>query len=212
MEKVINLSFFLDENTPNYGGVEGTVTIEASRSISLGHTSNNSHLSFPNHINTHIDFPRHFSNEGKTINDYDPAFWIFQSVGFVKGPIESLPELINGLPETIELLIIKTGFGALRGKPEYWAQQPVISADYAALLKKKFPALRVFGFDCLSLTSQLNKLEGKKAHIEFLLEHDILVVEDMNLSELNETPANVIIAPLLVNNADGALCTIFALS
>ena len=62
----------------------------------------------------------------------------------------------------------------------------------------------------ISLTSQLDKSEGKKAHIAFLIESDILVMEDMNLSEINHKPSRVIIAPLLINNADGVPCNIFA--
>ena len=39
-----------------------------------------------------------------------------------------------------------------------------------SLFKSKFPKLRVFGFDMISLTSKLNRGEGKKAHQKFLIE------------------------------------------
>ena len=62
----------------------------------------------------------------------------------------------------------------------------------------------------ISLTSKLDRLEGKKAHFSFLIENDILVLEDMDLSNLKETPDRVIIAPLLIEGADGSPCTVIA--
>lgn len=207
---VIFLSYFLGENTPAYGGAEGTVLFEKSRSISNGDTSNNLYLKFPNHIGTHIDFPRHFSNTGKSINDYPADFWIFNHVGFVNSDMDSLEENCKDLPKNIEFLIVKTGFGEQREQKVYWAEQPVVPASAAEMLKKRFPDLRVFGFDLISLTSQLDKVEGKKAHLAFLIEQDILVLEDMNLNNLFKTPEKVIIVPLQIENADGAPCTILA--
>lgn len=211
MNKVINLTHFLAESTPAYGGVLGSVVIKPTRAIKKGDTSNNVYLQFPNHINTHIDFPRHFNVNGKTLNDYQASFWIFQSVAFIQGPVELLPVLVEDLPADVDLLIFKTGFGKHRGTEAYWAEQPVIPSTYASTLRNRFPKLRVFGFDMISLTSQLDKTEGKKAHLAFLCEEDILVLEDMNLDCLNEAPAQVIIAPLYLNDADGSPCTVFAI-
>jgi arylformamidase len=210
MRKVINLSYFLSEDTPAYAGEKDTIHIRSIRSIDLGHTSNNLYLEFPNHINTHIDFPRHFNATGKSLNDYEPGFWVFGKVGFICCEIQELLNNISELSEDIELLIVKTGFGALRGTEQYWAEQPVIPASYASSLRARFPKLRVFGFDLISLTSRLDRDEGKKAHLAFLCEKDILVLEDMNLLQLEQTPSEVIIAPLLIDGADGVQCTVFA--
>lgn len=204
------LSFPLSENTPAYGGETGVVSFKRVRSISNGDTSNNLLLSFPNHIGTHIDFPYHFSNDGKTGVAYPASFWVFDKVGFLESTIEEMPEKIKSLPVDIELLILKTGFGARRNEQIYWANQPVIPAAYAAMLRKEFPKLRIFGFDMISLTSKLDRAEGKKAHIAFLLEYEILVVEDMKLDELETTPRSVIISPLQIRDADGAPCSIIA--
>lgn len=206
------LSYFLNEHTPAYGGAEGTVQLENLGSIDEGKTSNNSRVSFPSHIGTHIDFPFHFSNSGKKSNDYPASFWIFEKIGFLDCSIDSVEDQIDSLPQDIELLILKTGFGAKRVEQDYWASQPVIPAQFAWLFRSKFPSLRVFGFDMISLTSKLNKEEGRNAHLAFLLEHNILVLEDMNLEFLRNTPQRVIIAPLLIENADGTPCTVIASS
>lgn len=206
------LSFPLAEDTPAYGGETGKISFKRIRSISNGDTSNNLYISFPNHIGTHIDFPFHFSNEGKSGDTYTADFWLFNKVGLLVCPIEEIPEKIQTLPVDIEFLILKTGFGSKRAEQIYWSEQPVIPASYAGMLRQAFPNLRVFGFDMISLTSKLDRAEGKKAHIAFLLEHEILVVEDMKLNELYTTPMSVVISPLQIAGADGAPCSIIAIN
>ena len=208
--KIQYLSYFLKENTPAYGGEEGSVMFEKLRQISLGHTSNNSKFIFPSHIGTHIDFPFHFDNNGKKCNDYKPSFWIFNKIGLINCSVDEIESKIQNIPSDIELLILKTGFGINRNQSSYWKSQPIINSNLASLFKIKFPKLRVFGFDLISLTSKLNREEGKIAHQKFLIENEILILEDMNLVDLNEAPKSVIIAPLLVDGADGSPCTVIA--
>ena len=210
MNKIIFLSYFLDENTPIYGGIENSFVIKITNQIKNGDSSNNMHFSFPNHIGTHIDFPYHFNNEGKTCSDYPASFWFFSKIGFLNCKIEDIEKEAINLSKDIEILIIKTGFGNERYKNEYWEKQPIIPSNLAYFLKNKFSNIRVIGFDLISLTSKLNREEGKKAHLDFLIKNDILVLEDMKLDELIETPSNLIIAPLQVKNADGAPCNVFA--
>jgi arylformamidase len=204
------LSYFIDNKTPLYGGIERGFKQEELSRIDFNSSSNNSFFSFPNHIGTHIDFPNHFSNNGKTINDYSPNFWIFNKVGFIQCEVNDLPTKISTLNSEIEILILKTGFYIYRGTDYYWKEQPIIPSSYANLLRTNFPNLKIFGFDMISLTSKLNRIEGRKSHIEFLLNYDILIIEDMNLKELNKAPNKVIVAPLLINNCNGTPCTIFS--
>jgi arylformamidase len=210
--KSIFLSYFIDEFTPSYGGEEGLITIESIRSISNGDNSNNSKISLPTHVGTHIDFPFHFSNEGKKCDDYPADFWVFNKVGFLNCSINNLNLEIEKLDTDIEILILKTGFGEFRGNEKYWKFQPVVPANLSFTLRKCFPLLRVFGFDMISLTSKLNRLEGKLAHINFLIDNDILILEDMCLNKLDkDIPKKIIISPLQVIGVDGCPCTVFCL-
>jgi arylformamidase len=206
----IYLSYFIDEETPAYGGAKDTIKIDRIRSIDNGDNSNNLDLRFPGHIGTHIDFPYHFSNSGKKLEDYPASFWIFNKVGFINCDIAEVESSINDLPSDIECLILKTGFSVNRGTEVYWAAQPVIPAFFADLFREKFTQLRVFGFDLISLTSKLDRAEGKKAHLQFLIQNNILVLEDMNLEHLNEIPSRLIISPLQIRSADGVPCTVIA--
>lgn len=206
----IYLSYFIDESTPVYGGLKEAISIKQSSSIQQGNTSNNLKITMSNHAGTHIDFPFHFSDSGKKSSDYSPEFWIFNKVGFLDCSIELVPEMIQTLPNDIELLILKTGFGEQRGTDIYWSSQPVLPAKFAGLFKDTFPGLKVFGFDLISLTSKLDRAEGKNAHIEFLITHDILILEDMDISRLHNAPEKVVILPWQIDFADGAPCTVVA--
>jgi len=210
VDNIIYLSYPLELSTPAYGGETGLVEIRQIRSIERGDTSNNSAFAFPGHIGTHIDFPFHFSNEGRKCDDYPAPFWVFNEVGFLECSIEMVEENLDQLPGNIEILIVKTGFGSKRNEREYWAEQPIIPSKLARLFKNKFPKLRVFGFDMISMTSKLDRSEGKQAHIAFLLENDILVLEDMNLDGIQHSPKRITISPLIICGADGTPCTILA--
>jgi arylformamidase len=205
------LSYFLDEQTPAYGGHQGLIHFEKTRSVVKGDITNELRLVFPNHIGTHIDFPYHFHDAGKKCGDYPAHYWIFNKVGFLQCSVEEVPAMITRIPADIELLLLKTGFGEKRDQPEYWASQPVIPAAFAKLFRNRFPLLRVFGFDMISLTSKLDRAEGTKAHLAFLVENDILVLEDMDLGSLRAAPGMVIVSPLQVKAADGVPCTVIAL-
>lgn len=208
--QTIYLSHFIDEQVPAYGGKEGLVTIRQSSSIMEGKKTNELRFSMPNHIGTHIDFPYHFFEEGRRCSDYPASFWVFSRVGYLSCTVEELPLKMKELPGDIELLLLQTGFGMQRHQDAYWAAQPVIPASYAGLLRERFPSLRVFGFDMISLTSKLDREEGARAHLAFLREENILVLEDMDLSALTSTPEQVVIAPLQLKEADGAPCTVIA--
>ena len=205
------LSYFLDSETPAYGGKINNIKINLTRSILKGDTSNDQTLELPGHIGTHIDFPFHFSSSGKKCNDYPASFWIFNKVGFLTCNIEEVKDNLYKLESDIEILILKSGFGSNRDKNLYWSNQPIISANLATVFRKNFPKLRVFGFDMISLTSKLDRIEGKKAHVNFLLNNEILILEDMNLEKLFETPNKVIIAPLQIKEASGVPCNVIAL-
>ncbi len=212
MNSPIFLSHFLNDTTPVYGGEEKSFVCKKTNQIKNGDTSNNLHLSFPNHIGTHIDFPLHFSVDGLSCSDFPASFWIFNNIGFLNCSIDEIEIQAEKLHSDIEMLIIKTGFGENRTNKEYWKEQPVIPASLANFLKSKFSNLRLFGFDMISLTSKLDRTEGKNAHLQFLIKNNILILEDMDLSYLHFTPRLVIVSPMLVSLADGVPCTVIAIN
>ena len=66
--------------------------------------------------------------------------------------------------------------------------------------------------DLISVSSYSNRSEGRKAHQAFLkpeIGNPILLVEDMKLN-IKGPFSKVIVAPLLIDKADGAPCTVLA--
>jgi arylformamidase len=217
--KRIYLSHFLGPETPLYGG-EGCIQIDNLRSINSGDSCNSSRCSFPNHAGTHIDLPRHFVADGKMLDDYPPDFWIFQHV-----TIAELGEIIPGsvigpdllkqfeIPPLTELLLLKTGFGRLRGTPSYWMENPVFRPELAEYLRESLSALRAIGFDTISLSSWTDRTTGRLAHRAFLSgDNPILLIEDMDLAHLDNKTivSRVTVAPLLMSGTDASPCTIIA--
>ena len=212
------LSHYLSEKTPLYGNGEG-IYFTSDKEIEKGDSCNTTNLTFPNLSGTHIDFPYHFNPDGKTLNDFPVSYWQFDQVkmadltGKVNDGQIIEPELFTGLGNIeTELLLIKTGYGAYRGTDRYTLTPPGLSANLAPFLRKNFPRLRCIGMDLISISSYSNREEGQKAHHAFLNPEEgepILLIEDMKLNV--DGPFNtVIVAPLLIDNADGAPCTVLA--
>lgn len=211
----IFLSYFMDDNTPLYGGEYG-VKMQSLRSIENGDTANTKLLEFCNHSGTHIDFPNHFSIQGKVVENYDANFWSFNSPHFIE--IEAIDnqiinltkEQIHAIPQNVDFLILKTGFSKYRNEERYWKSNPGIAPELADKLKFWCPNLRVLGMDIISLTSFGNRPLGRISHNKFLIDNDILIVEDMYLDNLISQPKKIYCLPILRKGLDGSPVTIIA--
>lgn len=218
-KKWIYLSYPLSPDTPAYGDSD-SLEISHEKSMIKGDLCNTSFWSLSNHFGTHIDFPKHFVDNGKTADEYPADFWFFLTPQFIDiSPVEPAsiigPEEINfeNVSKDVDLLFIKTNFCRKRDKQIYWQKNPGFDWGLADYLREVFPNLKVLGFDCISLSSFAHREIGRKAHQAFLDHHrPILPLEDVDLSQLNsKTKLNtVIIAPLVVQNADAAPCTVLA--
>ena len=212
------LSYYISEFTPLYGNGTG-INLDPDKKMKQGDSCNAMNLAFPNHSGTHIDFPYHFNPDGKTINDYPADFWVFNQIELIdlSGRVNDRQIILSDIfpePENCEtdLLLIKTGYGAFRGTDRYTITPPGLSANLASYFREKYPNLRCIGMDLISVSSYSNREEGRKAHHAFLKPEEgepILLIEDMKL-DTDDSFNKVIVAPLLIENADGSPCTVFA--
>lgn len=218
MTKTIFLSHFLRESTPGYGGSVG-VQIRHVSKISEGASSNSQEWTITNHIGTHIDLPAHFDDRGQRLETFLASDWIFDRPFLLEispkaGDILEVNSDFESIPLDADFLIIKTGFQKHRGEDLYWQNNPGLSPELGAWLRKERPALRCLGFDFISITSYSNRPLGRIAHKSFLgvddLTKPLRVIEDMNLADLKTTPKQVVVAPLMVHNADGTQVTVLA--
>jgi len=221
MYKYIWLSHPLNEKTSVYGGGKGLI-IEQTKSIVKGDSCNTATWHLPNHTGTHVDTPRHFFGTGKTIDEYDPRSWVFERICVVSVFLGNTASLIK--PKHVvpflygepDLILIRTGMGKYRGEKKYWESNPGLSAGLGREIRTCCPYVRAVGVDFISISSWENRIEGRKAHREFLNPAGegapLILIEDMNLLTLdsNFRINRVFVLPLIVENADGAPCSVLA--
>lgn len=218
MGKIFFLSHFINNHILLYGGA-GEINVKSNTAIVEGDTANTLTISFPNHSGTHVDVPYHFINEGKRLTEYPASFWIFNCPQCINVPSEDgylvtnedIEEKIN---DNTDLLLIRTGYEKHRNKTRYWQRNPGLSLSLAKILRLQYPSIRAIGIDTISVTSLVHRDEGRKAHREFLGSHyksePIILIEDMALSNYNDHITQVIVLPLMIEEADGAPCTVLA--
>jgi arylformamidase len=192
------------------------IKMNLDRSIANGDTANTKFVSFHNHSGTHVDFPNHFFQDGKVCQDYNADFWIFEKPYLLVKDVKpndlikiNETELLL-IPEETDLLLLKTCFSDFREDELYWKNNPGISPEVADQLRMRCPAIRVIGMDFISLTSFQNREIGRAAHREFLGKQPILLIEDMNLKKLVNSPVKVMCFPVLLKDSDGAPITVVA--
>ncbi len=212
------LSYELSNTISGYGDGD-RIKISKTRQMCCGDTSNNTEFSMPTHFGTHLDFPFHFDKEGATASEYKPNDFIFKTVLFYDF---SLLERENKLfepndfkfdqSEKIEALIIKSHYCHERSSEKYWKNGPGFNKGVASHLKSIFPQLRLIGFDSISLTNFQNRELGREVHKEFLKDHKILILEDLDLTNLSKSSkiSKMIVSPLRLFQGDGAPATVFA--
>jgi kynurenine formamidase len=219
-DNIILLSHTYSNTTPSYGNRD-MFKVTANSSISSGGTANSSCWIFTNnHIGTHIDVPYHFDINGAKVTDIPPSEWLFNNVAMVDVPCNEA-KLIDvadieffSLDPNIEMLLIRTIYEKYRDTDKYWKDNPGLSPDVADYLRKKFPKLRCIGFDFISITSWKHRLLGRESHKAFLMPENnampIMAIEDMSLKKLNGKIDWIIVAPILVEDGNGAPVTVFA--
>jgi arylformamidase len=214
----IFLSYEMSEELSGYGNGE-RIKIKKSKQMCCGDTSNNTDFWMPTHFGTHVDFPFHFSTDGKTASSYSADDFIFSEIHIqlldLRGRENKLigtQDLLEYYPPDSELLIIKTFYCHIREQEGYWENGPGFSPEVARLLKEKMPNLKAIAFDSISLTNFQNRELGRVAHKSFLKDYDLLIIEDVDLKQVDESTSftEVIVSPLRMKNADGAPVTIMA--
>lgn len=220
MSGIVSLSYALSNNTAYYGG--SRLNLESRVKETGNKFTRETNLCFSSHSGTHLDFPSHFYRDGKKGNDYPLDFFIFHRAAVVECNLLDADGKIDGslmkgfaLEQGLELILVKTHFCSIRGQERIWKDSPVVSADFARDLRAGFPKLRMIGFDLISVTSQRDKEEGRRAHLGFLDEsggREILLLEDADLNVVSRETMfqKVIVAPLFFEKMEGAPCTVIA--
>ncbi|HYX35376.1 MAG TPA: cyclase family protein [Oligoflexus sp.] len=227
------LSHFIGASTPTFGN-KGGLSISKSRSMCDGCSTNEMRIDMLNHIGTHVDAPYHFDEQGKKLTDYSADFWVCRNIllidlqGIAHNQLIDLAlwqTLAPPIDEGTDLLLIRTGFEKYRANQSdespYIFKGPGLHPDLCEYFRKT-TTIRMLGFDFISLTAFAHREPGRIAHRMLLgpLDRDaipftrepILIIEDMSLRHLEGSPKMVVIAPLMIENADGGPVTAFVYS
>lgn len=212
----ILLSHVLDASTPGFGG-QVPFSRQQVNSIAAGKSSNSELWSLQNHSGSHVDTPRHFIADGKTLTDIPISNWLFQKPNLldrVSQPDEVIEAdtWCDSIPIDCDLVLLRTGFEERRHETAYWQNNPGLAPSIAHWLRRHRPSVRAIGFDFLSLTAFQHRELGRVSHKAFLAEEDgpeILIFEDLSLKMASNSLRMVLVAPLMVQNADGSPITVF---
>lgn len=201
------LSYYLSDDLSCYNG-EYNIHVEQYK-------NNEKKINICLHSGTHIDMPLHVDNNGKSLSDYGIEKFIFNKP-YIKEVSASdnyfSVDDIADVPEDIDFLIIKLNKFQSRNDGNYALCNTGISEDVAKYIRKKFKNICGIGINSISVNAYCDKESGRKAHKEFLANKpEIFIVEDMKLDEVKEGALKkLIVAPLLVKNADGVPVTVIA--
>ncbi len=219
-KQAVFLSYVLNQQSPSYGGKE-TFELYRTSQIERGDTATNSKIHTSVHLGTHIDLPSHFHAAGQTISDYPASFWIYTKPLLLEidtpqrvVKYEIIDPLEKVVDDDFDILLVKTGMGSQRSEAVYWQNNCGFHAEVYDYLQIKFPSVRIFGFDSISVSSYTNREIGREAHRKFLNPGSpVLLLEDMNLAEVDAATkfTNIVIAPLLIESCEALPCTVIGI-
>lgn len=221
-ERIVLLSHPLGTATPTWRDNPPVAIAPYSRIVD-GDVANQHVLTTLNHNGTHVDAPLHFAPGGRSLTDFSPEEWLFSAPRLIDVPrtddeLIDVPDLEPHAATIAEadLLLIRTGFERFRGDAARFGQRAPGFAAAAGPFLLGFGGLRAVGMDVPSATAPAHLDEGIAFHQAVLgtgqaEPRTLLLVEDVHLAALDvPAPAEVVVAPLLLDGLDGAPATILA--
>jgi arylformamidase len=198
--KLIDVSVPLDANLPTYPG-NTPFSLEATKRISDGDSSNVSAVHMSAHTGTHVDAPRHFFDNA-TGADALPLEMLLGRTRVIEvtsrkaiGPDELSA---TNLSEDVRVLI-KTHNSRLWGSPEF--RQDYVGLTEAGARHLIDHGIKVVGVDYLSV-EEFRK-PGAPAH-HVLLGGGTIVIEGLNLRDVEPGVYEMYCLPLRIVGSDGA--------
>lgn len=216
------LSYPLGEGTPVY---RDNPPVEVRRQFALdrGDPFEQSWLLTITHNGTHMDCPRHFNPDGLAVWQLTADHMVFSPV-----VVADLPTVDDGLITaerlaplgdqllSAELLLIRTGFGAVRREdPRRYGWHNPGFDESAGQFLIEFPALRAVGIDTPSASAAQHLEAGLRFHQAVLGTHrsgakPFFILEDVDLSPTLGHLDRVYVVPLMIEGVDSGPCTILA--
>jgi len=212
---MIDLSQPIFNGMPHIPKILTPPQIKAASNVIID-SVNITNIHMPSHIGTHVDTPRQFFERGKTIDEYDLSRFAGECTVIEVKKSSNQPITLNdirkfeGQVEENSIVFFNTGWGSLFSYPEY-NSHPFISEEVAWWLRDC--KVSMIGVDTLTpeIPYHMRK-EGFDYPIhKILLSNDILIIENLNLSQLNGMNKIWITAfPIPILGCEAAPCRVVA--
>ncbi|MCM0083972.1 cyclase family protein [Geomonas sp. Red32] len=197
--RIYDITIPLSEELPVYPG-DFPVVIAPWTSIADGDSANIARITICSHSGTHIDSPRHFVEGGLTVDQIPMERLIGKAkVVEIAGVAEIGQRELERLPvRGVERLLLKTANAGLWKDRSFKDSFVALAQDGADYLVEI--GVKMVGIDYLSI----ERSDGDGGVHRVLLEHDVLIVEGLNLVDVPPGDYELICLPLKVKNGDGA--------
>lgn len=164
------------------------------------HSVNESSISMNSHTGTHCDAPYHFINDGKKLKDLPIERFIGQTLVLNKKDNETIEESLYRARKPknrVKKLIIKTAIE--HNDVEFNRNFPAITPNDANFLVRE--GIELVGIDNPSI--QKFNSEDNETH-KILLKDNIIILEGLNLSHVDEGIYDLYALPLKIPDAEAA--------
>jgi kynurenine formamidase len=216
------MSYDIEQGGPVYPGTQ-PFSVQTSKAISRGDSSNSVVVTLSNHCGTHIDAPRHFDSNGHCINDFSVDEFFFDKpyiLSLTKNtddPITEADVACADISKDCDCLLLKTGFSRFRTDvPKYTGSNPYVTPEAARWIREHL-RVRVLGIDCVSIASASHREAGRSAHAILLRRNGyssdpILLIEDMYIPEEVSFLEQLIALPIFFTEFDASFCTVVGIT
>lgn len=202
-QNIIDISIPINDGMISWPG-DPAVEVSKTMDVACGDCATVSRLNMGSHTGTHVDAISHFKADGLTIDQMDLSVYV--------GPVlvvdvPQMPEItakalfdmdINW--SGIQRVIFKTD----NSKTQWWAEPFNNDFVHLSLGAAQFltgEGVQLIGIDYLSVEGFYS--QGAVVH-HHLLEHQVHIVEGLNLTEVIPGWYEIVCLPLKIANGDGA--------
>ena len=201
--KYYDVTIPISMDTPVWEG-DKSVIISRESLISEGADYNVSHLELGAHTGTHVDAPYHVFGSGKTLDQIPLEHFIG------KAQVLEIPDHVDritgkilnnfNIEKGIHALLFKTSNSKLWKKEPCRFQKDYVALDASAAEQLVLKGIKLTGIDWFSISPMDDLVTPHK----ILLGASILIVENLDLSDVAQGIYTLYCLPLKVVGTDGA--------
>jgi arylformamidase len=201
MNRIYDISVPVSEATVTWPG-DPEISLKNILNISSGNSCNLTNISMGAHTGTHIDAPNHFIRDGNTSDSIPLEIFVGDCL---VAEFTGVPEIDIAFIKTlnlkgIERILFKTKNSLQRNSNKF--NEDFISLSYKAALYLIEKKIKLIGIDYLSIES-FHAKPGNPVHME-LLENNIVILENINLSGINPGIYELICLPVFFKGIEAS--------